>query len=136
MLMGEGDYMLNVKWTGMNERGSESKMKSFEWTYILNDTKVFSLQVRSMICWSSIQHIAVSADNLNSDTNYSQWPFLRIILNLHQTTHISLIQKESYQQSSEKNESSINKVLRKWKIMAKTRGNINTLVSRLYWLML
>ena len=42
--------MLNVKWTEMNERGSESKIRSFERTYILNDPKVFSLQVRSMIC--------------------------------------------------------------------------------------
>ena len=50
MWRGEGGYMLNVKWTEMNERGSESKIRSFERTYILNDPKVFSLQVRSMIC--------------------------------------------------------------------------------------
>ena len=30
--------------------GSESRIKSFKWTFSLNDTKVFSLQLRSMIC--------------------------------------------------------------------------------------
>ena len=34
-------------------------------------------------------HIPLSTYNLDSDTNYSQWPFLRIILNFYQGTHIS-----------------------------------------------
>ena len=45
--------------------------------------------------------------------NYSQWPFLRVILVFYQATNISLIQNKSYQESAEKNESGINKVLRK-----------------------
>ena len=65
-----------------------------------------------------------------------QLHFLRIILNFYQGNHIALIQNESYQQSPEKNESSINKVLREWKKMVSTRDSINTLVSRVHSLML
>ena len=69
--------------------------------------------------------------NLSSDTNYTEWPFLRIILNFYKATHTSLIQSESYQQSPEKNDSGINKVLMKWKSMVNTRDNINTWVHSL-----
>ena len=73
--------------------------------------------------------IPLSAYNPNSDTNYSKWPFLWIVLNFYQAAHISLIQNESYQQGPEKNESGLNKVLRKWKIMMNTTGTIKTLKS-------
>ena len=48
------------------------------------------------------------------------------VLNFHRTTHVSLIQNESQQKSPEQNDSDINKVLRKQKIMVNTRDNINT----------
>ena len=48
---------------------------------------------------------------VGSDTNYSQWPFLIIILSFYEATNISLTQNESYQQSAEKDEIGINKVL-------------------------
>ena len=47
-------------------------------------------------------------------------------------TRISPIQNDSYQQSPEKNVSSINKVLRKLKITVNTRDKINTLVPRVH----
>ena len=43
-----------------------------------------------------------------------KWPLLRINLNFYQATHVSLIKNEIDQQSPEKNESGISKVLRKW----------------------
>ena len=41
-------------------------------------------------------YIYIYIYNLNSHTSYSQWPFLRIILDFYQATHISLIQNDSY----------------------------------------
>ena len=66
---------------------------------------------------------------VGSDTNYSQWPFLIIILSFYEATNISLTQNESYQQSAEKDEIGINKVLIKWKIILSKGNNINTLVA-------
>ena len=51
----------------------------------------------------SLTHSLISLKS-NSDTNYLQWPFLKIILNFYQETHVSVIQNKSYQQSPEKNE--------------------------------
>ena len=46
----EGVYMQNEHgW-----KGGGQKIRGFEWTYFLSDPKVFSLQLRSMICKSSI----------------------------------------------------------------------------------
>ena len=86
-------------------------------------TKIYDMLIFNLTC-------SLSAYNLNSDTNNLHWPFLRIILNFCQANNTFFIQTESYQQSAEKNGSGIKKVLRKWKIMVNTRGNINTLVSR------
>ena len=51
----------------------------------------------------SLTHSLISLKS-NSDTNYLQWPFLKIILNFYQETHVSVIQNKSYQQRPEKNE--------------------------------
>ena len=62
--------------------------------------------------------------------------FNKNYLNFYQVTNISLIKNESYQESTDKNGSGINKVLRKWKMTVNTKENINTLVFRVHVLML
>ena len=69
-------------------------------------TKIYDMLIFNLTC-------SLSAYNLNSDTNNSHWPFLRIILNFCQANNTFFIQTESYQQSAEKNGSGIKKVLRK-----------------------
>ena len=70
--------------------GNISEIRSFEWTYFLNDPKVFAAtKIYDMLIFNLIPIL-------------SQWPPLGIILNFYEATRIFLIQNESWEKSRER----------------------------------
>ena len=79
--------------------GSRSKNQKFQVNILFKlPQNLFSpTKIYDMLIFNLTHSFTLFLYNLNSDTNYLQWHFLRIILNFYQATHISLTQTDSYQ---------------------------------------
>ena len=77
---------IHIKWAGMNKMGEANQKLEVSGEHAFWMTPMSLLQLRF---------------DSNFDTNYSQWPPLKIILNFYEATRIFLIQNESWENSWE-----------------------------------
>ena len=106
--------------------GSRSKIRSFEWTYFLNDPKVFAATKIYMLIFNLIPILIA--------ITYNGLPYELFWIFMKQPIYFS--SKMRVEKSPEKNNNGIKKVLRKWKIMVTTWDQINTLIFWVHSLML